>query len=256
MNGVIKILLVIGLLLVQEVACAENAEHDEDFSHHRASITGALNSSDSYELELSYHYMICKYLGVGGSFGWWQNYFVDGHASGKGWSIDYDNDNPRNIFIRPSLVVKSPALRIKQVLLSLYAEPGLMLNLPYTHVCIDKLRGAEVYDYEYISTNRGQWLAWDVHAGINVEVGPFGAGIGYLMSNLDIYSYFRNLSYDGISFRDFYPKKTSFIQGAYLTFSYYFHRKSPHTSRSKRGSNTDGDSNDAVTRMRHVEWVN
>ncbi len=45
--------------------------------------------------------------------------------------------------------------------------------------------------------------------------------VGYLMSNLDIYSQMRHLSYEGISFEKFYPKR-NFMQGAYLSCSYYF----------------------------------
>lgn len=214
-------LLIIALLLMSAKIKAENIKEDDSFTHHRASITGALTSSDCYQIQLSYHYMIWKFVGVGGSIGNWQNYYENGYASGANWSIDDDDNKPWNIYLRPSLVLKSPSFRIKQVCLSLYAEPGIMLNIPYSKVCIEKTHNLQVVDYDYISTNKGQWLAWDVHLGINVDAGPCGVSIGYLMSNLDVYSHFRNLSYNGVSFREFYPKKL-FMQGAYLTLSYNF----------------------------------
>lgn len=252
----LKALIAICCMLPGPVmAKGENAD-DDSFTHHRAAVTGMLNSSDSYDLRLSYHYMIWKYLGAGGGVGFWRNYFVDGHASGPGWNIDYDNDHPWNFYLSPSLVIKSPALRIKQVYLSLYAEPGLMLNIPYARVCIEKTQGLQVYDYDYVSTNRGQWLAWDVHAGVNLDVGPIGVSIGYMMSNLDIYSYFRHLKYDGVSFSEFYPKKTNFIQGVYLTVSFNLEGKSSSGLHSKRkaSSNPDTNPDDPSSRMRHVEW--
>lgn len=212
---------IIALLLAAAKATAENTEEDDSFTHHRASITGALTSSDCYQIQLSYHYMIWKYFGVGGSFGNWQNYYENASASGPNWSVDDDYVKPWNLYLRPSVVVKSPSLKIKEAHISLFAEPGVMLNIPYSKVCIEKTHNLQVVDYDYISTDKGQWLALDAHLGINVDVGPCGFSAGYLMSNLDIYSHFRNLSYNGVSFKNFYPKKT-FMQGAYLTLSYNF----------------------------------
>lgn len=165
--------------------------------------------------------MIWNIFGVGCGLGNWQNYYEDGYASGHDWAIDDDDNKPWNLYLRPSVVLKSPELRIKQVSLSLYAEPGLMLNIPYTKVCIERSYNLQVVDYDYISTSKEQWLAVDVHLGVNADIGPCGFSVGYLMSNLDIYSHFRHLSYNGVSFSEFYPEK-SFMQGAYLTLSYNF----------------------------------
>lgn len=221
-SSLLKTLFVCTALLASVNAMADDTkEVDDDFTHHRASITGALTSSDCYQLQLSYHYMIWRFFGVGGGFGNWQNYYEDGYASGPNWAIDGDDNKPWNLYLRPSVILKTPPLALGQVRLSLYAEPGVMIMIPYTKVCIEKTYGLQVVDYDYISTNKGQWLAVDVHLGVNADIGPCGVSIGYLMSNLDIYSQMRHLSYNGISFRDFYPRK-SFTQGAYLTLSYNF----------------------------------
>ena len=79
----------------------------------------------------------------------------------------------------------------------------------------------QVIDYDHVITSKGQWLALDIHLGINVDVGPCSVSIGFLASDLDIYSLFRNLSYNDVSFRKFYPEK-SYMQGAYMTLSYCF----------------------------------
>lgn len=194
---------------------------DEYFSHKRASVTGALTSSETYQLQFAYHYMFGKYFGIGGSIGWWKNWSEDGKASGSNWVIDNDDNRPGNFFLRPSAILKSPAIDIREIALSLYAEPGVMCNIPYRRVCIDKITGLIVTDYEYISTNKGQWLALDIHLGVNADIGPCGFSIGYMMSNLDIYSQHRHLSYNGVDFSRFYPKH-NFMQGAYLTLSYNF----------------------------------
>ena len=202
-------------IIVQSV-CAEDY-----FTHNRAAFSGTLTSSYSYSLEASYHYMFCKYIGVGGAVGYWANWYEDGWASGSDWNIDEDNNKPSNLYLRPSVVLKSPCIRLKATKWSLYAEPGTMLNVPYQRVCIEKTQNPMRTDYDYISTNKGQWFAIDLRVGIFVNFGPCGFSAGYIMSNLDVYSQYRQLSYKGTSFSKYYPKK-SFMQGAYLTASYYF----------------------------------
>lgn len=194
---------------------------DEYFTHNRAAFSGTLTSSDSYSLEMSYHYMFCKFVGVGGALGYWSNYYDDGWASGSNWNIDEDDNRPSNFYLRPSVVLKSPSVRFKQTQWCLYAEPGIMLNVPYQQVSIEKTQNWTHTEYDYISTNKGQWFAIDVRLGINMDIGPCGFSAGYMMSNLDIYSQYRHLSYNCTTFEKFYPKKP-FMQGAYLTLSYNF----------------------------------
>lgn len=215
-------------LLAVAAACSglfanekEKKEDNFEFTHNRFSFSGMLTSSDTYQLEAAYHYMFNRYVGIGGAFGYWKVYYETGWASGTGWEIESDDNRPFNLYLHPSVVLKTPAISIKSVHLGLFAEPGLMLNVPYTRVCIHQTANWPEMDYKYISTSKGQWLAMDLRAGIYANFGPCGFSAGYLMSNLDVYSQYRHLSYNGVSFRKFYPKKT-FLQGAYLTLSYYF----------------------------------
>lgn len=194
--------------------------HDE-FGHNRVSFSGTLSSSDSYSLEMAYHCMFCNYVGAGGALGYWSNYYEDGWASGHEWNISDDDNRPANLYLRPSLVLKSPAVKIRDSRLSLFAEPGVMLNIPYQRVCIETTHYWPAIDYTYISTTGGQWLALDLRLGFNLDVGPCGIALGYFMSNLDIYSQYRHLSFRGTSFNDFYPEKP-FMQGAWLALSYRF----------------------------------
>ena len=165
--------------------------------------------------------MICPYAGVGAAIGYWKNYYDYGLASGPDWNIDDDDNRPSNLYLRPSVVLHSPSLRIGQTRWALYAEPGAMLNVPYQRVCIEITRNLFPVDYDYVSTTAGQWLAVELRLGVVMDIGPCGFSAGYMMSNLDIYSQYRHLSYDGVSFDRFYDSKP-FMQGAYLTFSYNF----------------------------------
>ena len=207
--------LLIAGLLTGQVASAE------EFGHNRVAFSGSLASWYTYSLELSYHYMFFDYIGVGGAVGNWKNWYEDGWASGTGWHIDSDDNEPSNLYLRPSLVLISPGIKYKDCTWSLFAEPSVMLNIPYQRVCINLTTNWPLIDYDYTSTNAGQWFAAELRAGINLRYGPCGISAGYLISNLNIYSQYRHLYYRGESFRDFYPNKP-LIQGAFLSLSYQF----------------------------------
>ena len=70
--------------------------------------------------------------------------------------------------------MKTPSIKYRACLWSLFAEPGLMLNIPYQSVCIENASNWPDIDYDYISTNKGQWFAMDFRIGVNLDVGPCG----------------------------------------------------------------------------------
>lgn len=201
--------------------CNDKEDTPFDFTHNRASISGMLTSSDAWQVELGYHYMFSKYVGLGGTAGVWSVYFEEGFPSGNDWEIDSDDSKPFNVFLRPSVVLKTPGIHIKQVIIGLFAEPGIMLNVPYAHAAIRQYSVWPNFNYETVSTGKGQWFGLDVRLGIYINLGPCGFSAGYLMSNFDVYSQYRHLTYKGNPFSNYYPEK-SFMQGAYLTASYYF----------------------------------
>lgn len=194
---------------------------EEEALKNRVALSGLLTSSDSWQIEFSYHYMFNKYIGLGGSFGLWKVYYEEGWASGSNWNIDEDDNKPWNFYIRPSILLKTPSLKYRACSWSIFAEPGLMINIPYQRVCIESTPNWPTIEYNYISTSKGQWLSLDLRIGISLDVGPCGISAGYMMSNHDVYSQYRHLSYNGISFEKFYPKKP-FMQGAYLSCLYRF----------------------------------
>lgn len=218
MNSHLKASLIFVVLMTGAMYPLRGSAADGE-TRHRVAFNGTLTSSDSYSLEASYHFMPCKYVGIGGAIGHWANYYVDGWASGSNWSISSDYEKPENYYIRPSVILKSPAINYRASSWSLFAEPGVMLSIPYQRVCIESTSNWPDTEYDYISTGKGQWLACELRLGISLQVGPCGVSAGYMMSNLDIYSQYRHLSYKGIYFKDFYPVK-SFMQGAYLSLSY------------------------------------
>lgn len=210
------------ILLMTIPALAQNKNEDNfEFSHNRVSFSAMLTSSDSYQLEASYHYMLNHYIGLGGAFGYWSVWYEDGWAAEKDWEIESDDNKPYNLYLRPSVVLKTPTLKIKMVDIGMYAEPGMMINIPYASVNIRQYTYWPDYNLKHTSTSRGQWFAVDLRLGVFVNFGSCGFSAGYTMSNFDVYSQYRHLSYQGIPFSKYYSKK-SFMQGAFLTASYYF----------------------------------
>ena len=212
--------LILTILIAIPLLLGARTEDDEN-PRCRVAFNATLTSSDTYSLEASGHYMLCRYVGIGGALGIWANYYDDGWASGKDWNIDDDDNRPSNLYLRPSVVLESPAIRYRASSWSLFAEPGIMLNIPYQRVCIESTPDWPVIEYDYISTNKGQWLAYEVRAGISLGIGPCGLSAGYTISNLDIYSQYRHLTYKGTPFTDFYPRKP-LMQGAYISLAYTF----------------------------------
>ena len=209
------------LLSVSHMYAVSAKEDPFEFTHNRFAFNGLLTSSDTYMLEASYHYMLNTNIGLGGGLGIWKNYFHDGYASGSNWHIDDDDSKPSQLYLRISAVLKSPSLVFKSARWGLIAEPALLMNIPYKRICINEVHNYTVTSFHYVSTTRGQWLTLEVRAGVYVNFGPVGFSAGYMLSNLDIYSQYRHLTYNGVSFKRFYPKK-SLMQGAYLTATYYF----------------------------------
>lgn len=203
--------------------CAVTPKDDPfEFTRHRGAFTGALVSQAAYHLEVSYHYMLNRYVGLGGGLGLWQNYFSDGYPQGPEWRLDEDSARPGNLYLRLSALLKTPSITFKSARWGLMAEPACMLQVPYTRVYVNDMYGIVEANSHRLSTNNGQWLVVELRTGIYVNFGPIGINAGYALSNLDIYSYYRNLSYNGVSFRRFYPAPNPISHGAFLTAAYYF----------------------------------
>lgn len=68
------IVIISFLTILLSISChaqdeQEKREENFDFNNNRVAFSGALTSSDSYQLEFSYHYMFNRYIGLGSAFG-------------------------------------------------------------------------------------------------------------------------------------------------------------------------------------------
>ncbi len=222
---------VISMLLLWAIAMSMFAQSvEEDISRHRLEFMGGLTSCDTWQLDFSYHYMVCPYVGIGASLGGWKQYYANGSPSGythtdKYWIISDDDDEIFSVYLRPSILLISPTLfKIRDTEWSVMAEPGFMMNVPYSRVGIDIFNRdlpVAVGHPDRVSCHTGRWYAFDCRAGIYMKVEELGFGIGYMFSDLDVYGMRRNMVYEGHRFDEFYPRR-KYVHGAFLSLSYSF----------------------------------
>lgn len=185
----------------------------------QAVLTAALNSNDAYELELSYHYLFLPCVGIGGGVGyskqWYNDYIPDGYMandSRTSWRMDDECRKVEKLYIRPSILLKTPPLiKMGKGRIGLQIEPGLQLTIPYTGVWIEYERYGDRFDYEskskHISSNKGDWCFWHLKSSMNWTVNKVFIGLGYSISNMDIYSTRRTMTVENTPFSTFYPGK-------------------------------------------------
>lgn len=214
--------IIIFLCLISHVLAAK-AQSENTFERNRVSVGGELTSSNTWQIDVSYHYMISPYVGVGASVGMWKQFAIDGVPKGNGWSIADDYKKTENFYLHPSLHIVSPTLmKISDGNLKIFLEPGFMMNIPYCNVPIYLLNehGIEK-DVRNISTNKGQWYAFDCKIGFSLNFDNIDISSGYQYSTLDVFAMRRNLTYDNKRFDEFYPERKS-LHGGFLSISYYF----------------------------------
>ncbi len=215
-----KILTLLFLLCIALIARAQDAT---TFERNSISLGGELTSQSTWQLDLSYHYMLSPYVGVGASVGLWKQFSYDGVPEGNGWILSEDNRAAENFYLRPSLRLISPSvMKIADMKIKLFAEPGFMMNIPYSSVTISLLNEHGIErDVANAHTNKGTWYAADCKLGLNIYAGDISLWLGYKFSTLDAYAMRRELVYDNKRFNDFYPKKKH-LHGGFLAVSYNF----------------------------------
>lgn len=193
--------------------CCSYAQSSMDRS--RIALTAGLNTNDAYDLELSYHYMLLPYLGVGSGIGyfnqWYNEYLPYGETSGRwnSWVLSESNKKIGKVYLRPSVLLSTPVLlKLGKYKISLQGESGVQLLIPHAGVHIDYVN-SNTYDSKsiYKSTSKGKWAFWNFKGGVSLSAHNSALGLGYGISNLDIYSSRRFINVENVLLSDFYPGK-------------------------------------------------
>ena len=205
------------------IAFFANAQSKPSELKRKIALNGELLSCDTWQVDASFHYFVCPYIGLGGSIGMWKQYMADGIPSGRGWTVDEDHENVENFFIHPSISLVSPCIaKIGEKHFNLFVEPGIMMNIPYCNVFVTLLddRGSTI-GYKKVSTNKGRWYAFDYKIGLSLTYDQFGCSIGHIHSDLDIFGMRRNMIFDGKLFNAYYPERKN-PHGCFVSFFYLF----------------------------------
>lgn len=205
------------------IAFFANAQSKPSELKRKIALNGELLSCDTWQVDASFHYFVCPYIGLGGSIGMWKQYMADGIPSGRGWTVDEDHENVENFFIHPSISLVSPCIaKIGEGHFNLFVEPGIMMNIPYCNVFVTLSddRGSTI-GYKKVSTYKGRWYAFDYKIGLSLTYDQFGCSIGYIHSDLDIFGMRRNMIFDGKLFNAYYPERKN-PHGCFVSFFYLF----------------------------------
>lgn len=218
------------LILLLTVCFCSYAQQENKSQMALTSAFGATDLKDfCYQFEISYHYMGHPFLGIGGGIGFCgilSDHLPAGYSENgiwTSWCLNKEYKYINQLYLRPSLIFRSPALtRIKDKYgLHFQAEPGIQLLIPYSSVKIDYIDGEAYINSERISSNKGNWCFWNIKSGIFIKNDDFSFGLGYIISNLDVYSNRRTMKIANSSFSEFYPK-SKLVHNAFIYFGVSF----------------------------------
>lgn len=190
--------------------------HAQDNGSNEFSFSGGLMTGCAYDVRFSYSHLINKYIGVGGTFGiykqWYNNYVPRGDIkSGKwsGWQLSDSDKKMQKVYIEPILLFKTPTLiHLGAWKISLQTEPGIIVQVPYTFVDIDYIDRNTLEPYtKGRSAHASDWCFWDLRTMLRFSSDDVSISIGYGISNLDIYSSCRSMNVEGTSFNSIFPSK-------------------------------------------------
>lgn len=208
-----------------------------DHWSHEVTFGGGYCLNEHFSIEFSYFYFPWRYLGVGG--------YVGMHASGRdrqipfgpvsstpdysSWILTSEHAKVTGLTLTPSLLLTTPAVRVNALAISLRVIPGVTLGLPrerieveYREVDADKLVEYSNYKYERYWLKGNQWLSWSGKVALNLSIDELGFGLGYGVSNYDIWNTRRSGNIEGTSFQSFYPTPQALYHYFFLYASWKF----------------------------------
>ncbi|WP_154650178.1 hypothetical protein [Segatella paludivivens] len=190
--------------------------HAQDNISNELSLSGGLMTGSACDMRLSYIHYINKYVGYGTAFGiykqWHNDYLPQGDMESEKWSswnLNKSDNKMEKLYIEPTLSFKTPALlHFGSWEMGLQAEPGIMIQIPYTFVHIDYIDRNTYESYEKgRSAHASDWCFWDLRTMLRFSFNDAFFAVGYGISNLDVYSPCRSMSVEGTSFNSVYPSK-------------------------------------------------
>lgn len=175
-------------------------------------------SDETYSFILDYKYYLRPFFGVGGGIflnsqsGNSIQPHGDLNSEGKilAWKSETKVTNPGGFI---SIVGEFPVI-IRERGIMLEFEPAWLLMLPRTSSIVElqNVNTGVRAGSDRLSVAGGQWNAWLLRSGLSFRLGDrLMLSLSYSITNLDSYSTYRLLEYEGKCFNDFYPEKKPFV---------------------------------------------
>ena len=202
------------LILVLAVKCENNALGQIRQGSQSISCSLGYVSDETYSFILDYKYYLRPFFGVGGGIilntqpGNSIQPHGDLYSEGKklAWKSETKVTNPGGFI---SIVGEFPVI-IRERGIMLEFEPAWLLMLPRTSSIVElqNVNTGVRAGSDRLSVAGGQWNAWLLRSGLSFRLGDrLMLSLSYSITNLDSYSTYRLLEYEGKCFNDFYPEK-------------------------------------------------
>lgn len=223
----IRLCVFLFLILIVPEASAGKPRQGADFL-----FSGGWNNCNAYELELSTSYLFSEYIGLTlgvnfyndegffpGLVGDFMNSMLgfelfdememnrryEGRAgNGMRWVVEGTSAYPIQLLFRPAVRFRSPILTLfEEWNLSINCEPGVYISaIPNERIEVNYYRGAEPFEvypvnYDVVKNRGGEIFSWNVKSFFELEADRLLLGLGYTVSNFDIYNGRRNIIIEG-----------------------------------------------------------
>ena len=132
-----NIIYLISFLPLCAMAQGENARHE-------ISMSAGIMTNQAYDTRLTYQYYLNKSIGVGVSFGYYNQWHANHipqselhHREWDYWRLSEKDCKPQNIYLEPTLSIKSPTIvQVGSWTFKLGVDLGVMFQLPFTLVSV------------------------------------------------------------------------------------------------------------------------
>lgn len=151
-------------------------------NRHALGLGAGITGEGTYSLSLDWHYLPCRYLGLGARGGYWHE--LPSHGTFSKWSLsEPGTDRLLRPFIMPSILLRSPSfIRATICSLNLSVEAGYMLNGKFNRQVSALNDFGQMVTCDY----RSQAGSWYGEACIDITIPHVSMGVGYSLSTLEL----------------------------------------------------------------------
>lgn len=191
---------------------------EETINKNQIMLSGAIDSNSAWEFSGNYMRRLNSWLGIGAGLNVYRQYTNEISASGPAmqvtniseWVLSDNSKCVAGLQFNPFVHINTPKLfTIEDAEANVYVEPGLLMTASSNKIEADYWDGTGYYIARTFHGHGGNWLSWNCRLGIALENDAGILCAGCFMSNMDMYTYKRNIYVGNTRLGDHMPKKKS-----------------------------------------------